>query len=43
MFVATKDQPLATTITGSLPRPHWFTSGLDQKAFSISMGGRVFP
>ena len=42
MFVATKDQPLATTITGSLPRPHWFTTGLDQKAFSISMGGRAF-
>ena len=42
MFVATKDRPLATTITGSLPRPHWFTTGLDRRAFSIGMGGRLF-
>ena len=42
MFVATRDRPLATTITGSLPRPQWFTTGLDRRAFSISMGGRVF-
>lgn len=27
-FIATKDQPLATTITGSLPRPAWFTHNL---------------
>lgn len=27
-FVATKDKPLATTITGSLPRPGWFTTNL---------------
>ncbi len=42
MFVATKDKPLATTITGSLPRPEWFTSGLDGRAFSIAMGDRIF-
>ena len=42
MFVATKDRPLATTITGSLPRPQWFTTGLNRKAFSVSMGGRLF-
>lgn len=42
MYVATKDRPLATTITGSLPRPQWFTTGLDRKAFSVSMGGRLF-
>ena len=28
MFVASKSKPLATTITGSLPRPHWFTENL---------------
>ena len=27
-FRATKDLPLATTITGSLPRPSWFTTNL---------------
>jgi len=27
-FIATKDRPLATTITGSLPRPAWFTHNL---------------
>ncbi|MBT4428570.1 MAG: cobalamin-independent methionine synthase II family protein [Rhodospirillaceae bacterium] len=42
MFLATKDKPLATTITGSLPRPEWFTSGLDGRAFSLAMGDRVF-
>jgi 5-methyltetrahydropteroyltriglutamate--homocysteine methyltransferase len=33
MFVATKDIPLATTITGSLPRPHWFTENLRGQPF----------
>ena len=42
MFIATKDRPLATTITGSLPRPQWFTTDLERRAFSIGMGGRLF-
>ncbi len=42
MFLATKDKPLATTITGSLPRPEWYTSGLDGRAFSLAMGDRIF-
>lgn len=28
MFIATKDKPLATTITGALPRPNWYTANL---------------
>jgi len=28
MFIATKDMPLATTITGALPRPSWYTANL---------------
>ncbi|MDP7344536.1 MAG: cobalamin-independent methionine synthase II family protein [Alphaproteobacteria bacterium] len=42
MFLATKDKPLATSITGSLPRPEWFTSGLEGRAFSLAMGDRIF-
>ena len=42
MYKATKDIPLATTITGSLPRPAWFVSNLDGRAFSLAMGERVY-
>ena len=42
MFVATKDRPLATTITGSLPRPSWYTANLDGRAFSVAMADRTF-
>jgi 5-methyltetrahydropteroyltriglutamate--homocysteine methyltransferase len=38
MFVATKDQPLATTITGSIPRPAWFDLGLGGRTFRQAMG-----
>ena len=31
--------PLATTITGSLPRPHWFTENLRGRPFLTAMGG----
>ncbi len=34
MLGATQNRPLATTITGSLPRPHWFTENLDGRAMS---------
>ena len=30
--------PLATTITGSLPRPHWFTENLRGRPFLTAMG-----
>jgi 5-methyltetrahydropteroyltriglutamate--homocysteine methyltransferase len=39
VFVATKDKPLATTITGSLPRPHWFAGNLDGRAFLTAFNG----
>ncbi len=37
MFKATKDRPLATTLTGSLPRPSWFTENLNGRPFSLAM------
>lgn len=33
MLVATKDIVLPTTITGSLPRPHWYTASLGDRSF----------
>lgn len=33
MYIATKDKPLATTITGSLPRPSWFNTNLSGRSF----------
>ncbi len=33
MLVATKDIVLPTTITGSLPRPHWYTAALGDRSF----------
>ena len=42
MFVGTKDKPLATTVTGSLPRPSWYIADLDGRAFSVAMADRVY-
>ncbi len=39
MFVATKDKPLAATITGSLPRPHWFAETLGGRPFLHAFDG----
>ena len=39
MYVATKAKPLATTITGSLPRPHWFTENLAGRPFLTAFNG----
>jgi 5-methyltetrahydropteroyltriglutamate--homocysteine methyltransferase len=39
MLGATKDKPLATTITGSLPRPDWYRENLRGRAFSRAMLG----
>jgi 5-methyltetrahydropteroyltriglutamate--homocysteine methyltransferase len=38
MFNATKDRILPTTITGSLPRPAWYTENLAGRSFSTAMG-----
>jgi 5-methyltetrahydropteroyltriglutamate--homocysteine methyltransferase len=38
-FVATKGLPLATTITGSLPRPRWFVGNLDGRPFLTAFAG----
>ena len=37
MLVATKDKMLPTTITGSLPRPHWYTASLGDRSFRQAM------
>jgi 5-methyltetrahydropteroyltriglutamate--homocysteine methyltransferase len=37
MFVATKDRALVTTVTGSLPRPRWYTQNLSGRTFSAAM------
>ena len=42
MIKVTKDMPLATTITGSLPRPSWFTAPLGDKPFRLAMAESVF-
>jgi 5-methyltetrahydropteroyltriglutamate--homocysteine methyltransferase len=39
MFVATNAKPLATTITGSLPRPRWFTENLHGRPFLAVFNG----
>ena len=39
MYVATKAKALATTITGSLPRPHWFTENLNGRPFLAAFNG----
>jgi 5-methyltetrahydropteroyltriglutamate--homocysteine methyltransferase len=39
MYLATSSLPLATTITGSLPRPLWFTENLRGRAFLNALSG----
>ena len=39
MLNATKNKPLATTITGSLPRPTWFTENLQGRPMSSAYLG----
>src|SRR5919108_2856745 len=39
MFAATNSMTLATTITGSLPRPHWFTENLHGRPFLTAFNG----
>jgi 5-methyltetrahydropteroyltriglutamate--homocysteine methyltransferase len=42
MLLISKDRPLLTTITGSLPRPHWFVSNLQGRPFSLAMTDIAF-
>ena len=42
MYTATKDLLLPTTVTGSWPRPVWFTGNLYGKAFSTAMADVAF-
>jgi hypothetical protein len=39
VFVATASRPLATTITGSLPRPSWYVQNLGTRAFLNAFNG----
>ncbi len=39
MYTATKSLPLATTITGSLPRPIWFVENLRGRSFLTAFSG----
>src|SRR4029450_8225373 len=42
MLNATRDQILPTSITGSYPRPHWFTEELRGRGFKDAMGDSRF-
>ena len=42
MLTVSKERPLLTTITGSLPRPHWFVHNLQGRAFSVAMTDVAF-
>jgi 5-methyltetrahydropteroyltriglutamate--homocysteine methyltransferase len=39
VFVATASRPLATTITGSLPRPAWYVQNLGTRSFLQAFNG----
>jgi 5-methyltetrahydropteroyltriglutamate--homocysteine methyltransferase len=42
MLAATRDLVLPTTITGSYPRPHWFTEELRGRGFKDALGDSRF-
>jgi 5-methyltetrahydropteroyltriglutamate--homocysteine methyltransferase len=42
VLTTSKDHPLFTTITGSLPRPHWFVANLQGRPFSLAMTDIAF-
>jgi 5-methyltetrahydropteroyltriglutamate--homocysteine methyltransferase len=42
MLKATRDKVLPTTITGSFPRPSWFTETLHGRAFKEALGDSAF-
>ena len=42
MYTATANVVLPTTITGSLPRPSWYTENLGRRSFREAMVDRVY-
>ena len=42
MFTATKDLILPTTVTGSWPRPTWYTGNLLERPYSTALGDVAF-
>lgn len=42
MFTVTKDLKLPATITGSLPRPAWYTETLGSRSFRDALGDARF-
>ena len=38
MLTVTRDMVLPTTITGSYPKPNWYTENLDGRPFKVAMG-----
>ncbi len=42
MYTATKDLVIPTTVTGSWPRPVWYTGNLDGRPFSTAMADVAF-
>ena len=42
MLAATRDLTLPTTVTGSWPRPSWFTEVLRGRAFKDALGDSRF-
>jgi 5-methyltetrahydropteroyltriglutamate--homocysteine methyltransferase len=42
MFIASKDIPLATTTTGALPRPTWFTENLRGVPLSVGFSRQAY-
>jgi 5-methyltetrahydropteroyltriglutamate--homocysteine methyltransferase len=42
MLTVSQDRAMLTTITGSLPRPHWFVANLNGRPFSLAMTDVAF-
>ncbi len=42
MFKATNDIPLATSVVGSYPRPHWYTANLRGRSFKVALADAIF-
>ena len=42
MLKVTKNMVLPTTITGSYPRPYWFTKSLGGRPFKVALGDSIF-
>jgi 5-methyltetrahydropteroyltriglutamate--homocysteine methyltransferase len=42
MFKATEGMVLPTTMTGSYPKPNWYTQGLRGRAFKTALGDTLF-